>query len=70
VPCSTEANPKLFSDYVVALLSHNQSDDEIKAMCLQQLELFTKDGARCLRVAPSLCCCSPPAVTPCCGAGA
>jgi hypothetical protein len=39
-----DADPGVLADYVIALLKHDQSDEELRSTCVMQLEDFLKEG--------------------------
>lgn len=45
-PARTDADPAVLSDYVTALLRHDQSVGQLKASCLSQLEDFLQKRAQ------------------------
>jgi RNA-binding protein 26 len=41
---SSEADPEVLSDYIIALLKHNRSLDDLRSLCLDKLKDFLKHG--------------------------
>ena len=45
---STDADPKVLAEYVVALLRHDHPEAELKQTCIDQLVDFLADGTSSL----------------------
>lgn len=46
--CSCDADPSALAKYVVALVKKDKSEKELKALCIDQLDVFLQKGKRCL----------------------
>jgi hypothetical protein len=42
--CRTQADPKVLSQYFIALLRNPKPDDELKKNCVSQLKTFLGEG--------------------------
>jgi RNA-binding protein 26 len=40
---SSDADSDVLADYVLALLRHDQVDDEVKKLCIEQLDDFLRE---------------------------
>lgn len=46
--CSCDADPSALAKYVVALVKKDKSEKELKALCIDQLDVFLQKGKRSL----------------------
>lgn len=49
--CSCDADPSALAKYVVALVKKDKTEKELKALCIDQLDVFLQKGRQ------SLCLC-------------
>lgn len=42
--CSCDADPSALAKYVVALVKKDRSEKELKALCIDQLDVFLQKG--------------------------
>lgn len=52
---SSDADSDVLADYVLALLRHDQVDDEVKKLCIEQLDDFLRERNFSLPL-PSILC--------------
>lgn len=44
MPLSSDADPAMLADYIIALLKHDKENDELKELCVSQLDDFLQQG--------------------------
>lgn len=44
--CSCDADPSALAKYVVALVKKDKSEKELKALCIDQLDVFLQKGKK------------------------
>lgn len=46
---SSDADPAMLADYIIALLKHDKENDELKELCVSQLDDFLQQGMHILQ---------------------
>lgn len=47
---SSDADSDVLADYVLALLRHEQAEEEVKRLCVEQLEDFLQERMDCVEL--------------------
>lgn len=54
--CSCDADPSALAKYVVALVKKDKTEKELKALCIDQLDVFLQKGRQSLTFKQTVFC--------------